>query len=317
MTGIQPSDYAALRAFVAVAHASSFTGAAKALGVSSSALSQIVRGLEDRLGSRLLNRTTWSVSLTEAGTALLRRAGPALEEIGAAFDEVRDRGSRIVGVVRVHSIAVAANQLVQPILARFRRDYPGITLDLMLDDTVVDLVAQGFDAAIRVGEVIERDMVAVRLGPELRQVAVASPDYLARHGQPQAPRDLLRHDCILWRWRGQPTPYAWEFCEDGRWFSVSVDGPLIVDRREFSVAAAVEGLGIAFAIEQVVAPWIADGRLVPLLEQWSAPFPGFFLCYPQQRHMAPALRAFIDVLRDSVGQGSGRLSCNPSPARRL
>lgn len=297
MSRILPHDYGALRAFVAIAEAASFTRAAQNLGVSSSALSQIVRGLEDRIGCRLLNRTTRSVSLTEAGAALLRRARPAFDEIGAAFDEVRERGDRVAGVVRVHAFPIAATRFIQPVLARFHRRFPDVVLDLTLDDMVVDLVADGYDAGIRIGEVIERDMVAIRLGPELRQVVVASPGYLAEHGRPQTPQDLLNHPCVRWRWRGQPQPYAWEFYENGRWFSVSVRGPLIVDRREFGVAAAVQGVGIAFAIEQVVAPWIAAGQLVPLLETWSAPFPGFFLCYPQQRQMAPALRAFIDTVR--------------------
>ena len=297
MSRILPHDYAAMRAFVAITEATSFTQAAQSLGVSSSALSQVVRGLEDQMGCRLLNRTTRSVSLTEAGAALLRRARPAFDEIGAAFDEVWDRGNRVAGVVRVHAFPIAAAHFIQPMLARLHRRFPNVVLDLTLDDMVVDLVADGYDAGIRIGEVIERDMVAIRLGPELRQVVVASPEYLAEHGRPQAPQDLLNHPCVRWRWRGQPQPYAWEFCEDGRWFSVSVREPLIVDRREFGVAAAVQGVGIAFAIEQVVAPWIAAGQLVPLLEAWSAPFPGFFLCYPQQRQMAPALRAFIDTVR--------------------
>ncbi len=297
MPSIPPNDYAALRAFAAIAEAASFTRAAKTLGVSSSALSQVVRGLEERIGCRLLNRTTRSVSLTQAGHALLRDAGPALEAIGAAFAEARNQGSRVAGVVRVHSFPIAATNCIEPMLAGFHRRFPDIVLDLTLDDAVMDPVAGGYDAAIRIGEVIERDMVAIRLGPELRQVVVASPAYLAEHGRPQTPQDLLRHRCVRWRWRGQARPYAWEFREAGRWFSVAVQGPLIVDRREFSVMAALQGIGIAFAIEQVVAPWIAAGRLVPLLEAWSGWFPGFFLCYPRQRQMAPALRAFIDALR--------------------
>lgn len=296
--GVVPTaDLASLRAFVVVADALSFSRAAETLGVSASALSQTIRGLEERMGVRLLNRTTRSVSLTDAGAALLARIGPAFGEIGNALDQARNAGGRPTGTVRVHAFRIAAELFIHPMLARFGRDHPGIVLDLTIDDTVVDLVAGGFDAAIRVGETIERDLVAVRLGGELRQMAVASPDYLARCGMPDTPTDLLAHDCLCWRWLGHPSPYRWEFCEEGRWFEVAVTGPLIATDRATCVRAALDGAGIAFAIEQVVTPLIEAGRLVPLLERWSAPFPGFFLCYPQQRQMAPALRAFIGAIR--------------------
>ncbi len=296
---IPTSDYGGLRAFVAVAEALSFGRAADMLGISSSALSQTIRGLEDRVGTRLLNRTTRSVSLTEAGRALLDRIRPAVDELGAAIDQLRSADGRPAGTVRIHSFRSAAELFLTPMLARFARDYPEIIVDITLDDTVIDVVSGGFDAAIRLGEVIERDMVALRLGPELRQIAVASPAYLAEHGMPATPQDLLSHTCIRWRWPGHSAPYAWEFCEEGRWFTVAVSGPLIASNREFGINAAVNGVGIAFAVEQTVAAFIADGRLMPLLEPWSAPFPGFFLCYPQQRHMAPALRTFIDRLRST------------------
>lgn len=296
MNDIPASDYGALRAFAAVAKASSFSGAARALGVSASSLSQLVQGLEDRLGARLLNRTTRSVHLTDSGAEFLARVRPALDELGVAFADVRAKRGRLEGVLRVHAFPVAAETHIAPILPAFHREHPGIVLDLTIDDEVVDLVASGFDAAFRVDEVVEREVVAIPLGPELRQIAVASPTYLAEHGTPETPRDLLDHRCIRWRWRGQVAPYAWEFCEDGRWFSVSVDGPLIADHRAFCTAAAVAGVGIAFAVEQVVAPLIDRGALVPLLERWSAPFPGFFLCHPRQRLMTPVLRAFVDAV---------------------
>lgn len=299
---IPTSDFGALRAFVAVAEALSFSRAADGLNLSPSALSQTVRGLEDRLGARLLNRTTRSVSLTDTGRALLERVRPALEELDAAVGQLRASDGRPAGTVRIHAFRIAAALFLEPMLAVFARDYPEIVLDITVDDSIVDIVAAGFDAAIRLGEVIERDMVALRLGPELRQFAVASPIYLAAHGTPATPQDLLRHRCIRWRWPGHELPYAWEFCEDGRWFTVAVDGPLIASSRDFGVSAAVSGVGIAFAVEEAVARHIAEGKLVPLLERWSAPFPGFFLCYPQQRHMAPALRAFVKTLR-SVSTG--------------
>ena len=294
---LSTGDFGQLRAFVAVGEELSFSRAAAALGVSPSALSQLVRGFEQRVGLRLLNRTTRSVSLTAAGEALLQRVRPAVVDLGAAVEQARRSRERPAGRVRVHAFRVAANLFLAPMLRSFSDAYPDVVLDITLDDAVVDMVEHGYDAAIRVGEVIERDMIAVRLGPDLRQVVVASPDYLTRHGAPSSPRDLQTHRCVRWQWPGHATPYNWEFCEAGRWFDVAVDGPLIVNSRDLERQAALAGVGLAFAVEQMVAPLIAEGRLVPLLQQWSAPFPGFFLCYPEQRQMAPALRAFIDHLR--------------------
>lgn len=295
------SDYNQLRAFVAVGELLSFSRAAELLGVSPSALSQMVRGFEERVGVRLLNRTTRSVALTDAGENLLRRVRPVVSELGEAIGQVRRYRERPAGTVRIHAFRSAAEACLEPILAGFAQTYPDVVLDITLDDEVVDIVAGGFDAAIRIGEVIERDLVAVRLGPDMCQIAVASPDYLAAHGRPEHPRDLVRHRCIRWRWPGHATPYAWEFFENGGWFSVSVDGPLIVSDKEMARRAALAGIGIAFAVEQTVAEDIAAGRLVPLLQRWSAPFPGLFMCYPQQRQMAPALRAFIDAVKAGAG----------------
>jgi DNA-binding transcriptional LysR family regulator len=291
------SDYNQLRAFVAVGECLSFTRAAESLGVSPSALSQTVRGFEERIGVRLLNRTTRSVALTDAGENLFKRVRPAVSELGDAVGQARQYQARPAGVVRVHAFRSAARTYVEPILPAFTRAYPDVVLDLTLDDEVVDVVARGFDVAIRIGEVIERDMVAAPLGKELHQVAVASPDYLALHGSPEHPRDLVRHRCIQWRWPGRVTPYAWEFFENGSWFEVVVGGPLIVNDKETAIRLALQGVGIGFAVEDTVADHIAVGRLTSLLERWSAPFPGYFLCYPQQRQMAPALRAFIDAVR--------------------
>jgi len=295
-TTLLSADYQQLRGFVAVAQALSFSRAAGAMGVSPSALSQLVRGLEERLGTRLLNRTTRSVSLTEAGAALLARTGPALAELGEAMLQARAGREGIAGRVRVHASRFAGELHVLPILARFGRDYPDVVLDISLDDTVIDIVAGGYDVAIRIGELVERDMVAVALGKEMRQLAVATPDYVAAHGVPEHPRALLEHRCIRWRWPGNSAPYHWEFWEEG-WFQVAVDGPLILDDKQACLEAALQGAGIAFAIEPKVREHIAAGRLVPMLERWSAPFPGHYLCYPQQRHMAPAVRAFIDAVR--------------------
>lgn len=294
---LSAGDFNQLRAFLAVAGLLNFSRAAESLGVSSSAVSQMIRALEERVGVSLFNRTTRSVFLTEAGAALFERVKPAVEELAEALGETRDRRAHPAGIVRVHCFRAAADQYLTPILRAFSDAYPEVILDVTLDDTVVNIVAEGFDAAIRIGEVIDQDLIAVKLGPDLRQTAVASPDYLARHGTPAHPRDLLAHRCIGWRWPGQKTPHKWEFKENGKWFEVAVDGPLISNLKDFGVQAAVDGVGIAFASRQMIDSHIAEGRLIALLEAWSAPFPGYYLCYPAQRQMAPPLRALIDTIR--------------------
>jgi DNA-binding transcriptional LysR family regulator len=300
------SDFGQLRAFVAVGEALSFSRAAETLGVTPSALSQTVRAFEERVGVRLLNRTTRSVSLTDAGQSLFQRVAPAVAELGLAVGQVSRYREQPSGTVRLHTFRSAAELYVEPVLGAFQSAYPDVVLDITADDAVVDMVAGGFDAAIRIGEVIERDMVAVRLGPDLRQVAFASPAYIAAHGRPRHPRDLVDHRCIRWRWPGRSGTYNWEFFERGAWFEVAVTGPLIVNGKDMAVRAAIDGVGIAFAPEQMAAEAVADGRLTPMLEAWSAPFPGHHICYPRQRQMAPALRAFIDVVRANADTAEGR-----------
>ncbi len=221
---LSTADFGQLRAFVAVAEALNFSRAAEKLGVSSSALSQMVRGLEERVGVRLLHRNTRSVSLTEAGDRLFQRVRPAVQELGAAIGQTSELRAHPAGIVRIHCFRTAAELFLRPLLRPFHDAYPDVVLDITLDDEVVDIVAGGYDAAIRIGEVIEQDMVAIKLGPELRQIAVASPDYLARRGTPRHPHDLASHCCIGWRWPGHETPYKWEFLENGKWFEVAVDG---------------------------------------------------------------------------------------------
>ncbi|HEX7391087.1 MAG TPA: LysR family transcriptional regulator, partial [Acidiphilium sp.] len=304
---LQSGEFNRLRIFVTVAEVLSFSRAAELLGMSPSAVSQALRGLEERIGVRLLNRTTRSVALTETGTCLYERVKPAMRALGEATSEARRAQGRPAGLVRIHAFHTACERFVTPILASFAEACPDITLDITVDDAVVDLVAGGFDAAIRIGEVIERDLVAMKLGPDLRMIAVASPGYLAHNGRPETPRDLLRHRCIRWRWPGNDLPYRWEFCEDGRWFEIAVEGPLIANSKALNHQAALDGVGIGFAETGSLAAFIADGRLVPLLERWSAPFPGFYLCYPRQRQMAPALRAFIDAVRAGSREAKMRL----------
>ncbi|KRR11567.1 LysR family transcriptional regulator [Bradyrhizobium valentinum] len=291
-----------LRAFVAVAEQGNFSKAAEQLGLSPSSLSQIIRTFEERLGVRLIHRTTRSVSLTEAGERLLLRIRPALAELDAALSDVGHFRDRPAGIVRVRCLRHAFRIYVAPILVAFHTAYPDIKLDILVDDAIVDLVAGGFDVGFTLGEVLEKDMVGVKLGGEMRQIAVASPDYIARHGRPETPKDLHSHKCIRWRWSGRVTPYNWEFFKDGAWFEVEVDGPLILSEQTMTIDAAVQGMGIAFWIEQELKPLIDQGKLVSLLEEYSAPFPGFYICYPQQRQMAPALRAFIDFVKASAAE---------------
>ena len=295
------NDYNQVRAFIAVAEHLSFSRAAERLAVSPSALSQMIRSFEESVGMRLLHRTTRSVSLTEVGENLLRRVRPAAFELGNALAQTRVAGERPAGTVRIHTFRSASVKYIEPILASFAERYPDIVLDITIDDETVDIVTGGYDVALRIGEVIERDMVAARLGPELRQLAVATPAYFDRQGVPNHPRELVDHRCIRWRWPGHRAPYSWEFFENGSWFSVAMSGPLVVSDKETAVRAALAGVGIGFCVEDMVADYLADGRLASCLETWSAPFPGWFICYPRQPHMAPALRAFIDAVRQSAG----------------
>ena len=301
---LAPSDYVALRAFLAVADGLSFSRAAEALDVSASAVSQMVRGLEARVGAPLLRRTTRSVSLTDAGRALYNRAHPILDELTDGFAAVRRSGGRLAGTVRIHSFRLGAALFLAPMLAPFIAEHPDIILEIAYDDTVVDLVADGFDIGIRLGEVIARDMVAVRLGPDLRQVAIASPWYLAAHGRPTTPSDLLDHRCIRWRWPGERSPYKWEFHDSGRYFEVAVQGPLIVDDIPSAIQAAVHGIGIAFAAEEAITAYTTPGDVEPLLERWTATFPGFHLCYPGTRHISPAVRVVIDAIMNHAERAS-------------
>ncbi len=220
-----------------------------------------------------------------------------MQAIGCALLDARRIASRPSGTIRLVATRTAARLQVAPALARLAAVAPDVVLDMTVSDAIGDFVAEGFDAALRPHEVIDQDMVSVRIGSDLRQIAVASPAYLAEFGRPSTPEDLSRHRCIQWRWEGRETPYAWEFVRDGSWFEVAVAGPLIVNDRDVAIHAALAHLGIAFATELEVEEHLASGRLEGLLIEWSDVFPGHHLCYPKQRQMLPALRALIDVLR--------------------
>jgi DNA-binding transcriptional LysR family regulator len=290
------SDYAELRAFAAIAEHGSFARAAAQLAVSPSALSQTIRGLETRLGVRLLNRTTRSVAPTEAGTRLLARLQPALADLDAAVADLAAARGRPSGTLRINSTRIAALHHLAPAIGPFLKAYPEITLDIVVDDRLVDIVGNRFDAGIRLGEKVEKDMVAVRIGGDLRMLVVGSPDYVEAHGRPKTPRDLQSHRCINFRWPTDGSFYRWEFERGNEEIEALVSGQLIVNDPELALAGALDGVGLAYLFEHTVGPHLAAGRLVHVLKEWSPPFPGFYLYYPGRRQMPPPLRAFIDFI---------------------
>jgi DNA-binding transcriptional LysR family regulator len=296
------TDFASLNAFAAVVEHGSFVRAAAHLGITPSALSQTVRQLEERLGVRLLNRTTRSVAATAAGERLYERMTPAMRELDSAVDEAMAAQGRPAGLLRINSPRSAAVNLIGPRLGKFHRNYPGVVLDLTVEDSLTDIVAGRFDAGIRLGERLEQDMVAVKLTGEMEMMAIASPDYVAQHGAPESPGDLHDHNCVNWRWPSDGSVYRWEFEEeDGSEFEVSVRGSLITTDVELVLQAALQGVGIAYTADDRIKTWIVEKKLVRVLERFSPKFPGLYLYYPNRHHQTPALRAFIDCLlnRDS------------------
>ena len=278
---------------------SSFARAAEHLGLSPSALSQTIRQLEARLGARLLNRTTRSVAPTATGAQLYARIAPLFRDMADAVAEASAAAGQMGGTLRINTLAMAATQVVAPRLGRFHRAHPDVALDIVVDDGLSDIVAGRFDAGIRVGGRLEKDMIAVRLTPDVKMVAVASPDYLARHGTPQSPADLHDHACINWRLQVDGRTYRWEFAKKGKRVEVAAQGPLVTNHSDIGVAAALQGLGIAYAFDRArVDESIDQGLLVPVLADWSVAKHGLFLYYSNRRHPSPALSAFIDCLLD-------------------
>jgi DNA-binding transcriptional LysR family regulator len=294
------SEFSELRAFTSIVQQRSFVRAAAQLGVSPSALSQTLRGLEERLGVRLLNRTTRSVAPTEAGSRLFERLAPTFSELEAAVAEVDRFRGKAAGVLRINSARPVGISLLGPLIGRFLAAHPEIVLDIVLDDALTDIVASRFDAGIRLGECLERDMVALKLSPPLQMAAVATPAYFARHGVPETPRDLHRHSCINWRRPTDGNIYRWEFVKGGRQLEVSVTGPLIVTDIELARRAALDGVGIAYLFDEQVEPWLARGALQRVLEAWSPRFPGFYLYYPSRRQPPAPLAAFVEFLRSEL-----------------
>ncbi|TKI02362.1 LysR family transcriptional regulator [Martelella alba] len=292
---MKSSDYTELRAFQAVAERGTFVGAAGALRITPSALSQVIRRFEDKLGTRLFQRTTRSVALTDAGQRLYARLRPALAEMDAALEETRGQAGKVSGRVKLHVTEMAADAVLAPVLGQFHAQYPNIVLDIVTESSFVDIIAAGYDAGIRLGEFVQQDMVAYPLGPALRMVAAASPDYLKRCGTPLTPADLSHHQCINWCYPGGV--YRWEFYQRGHWISLALEGPLVTTRRELGVAAALQGVGITFWTEDKLRPWLDSGELMPLLREYCPPFLGWHLFYPRQRNMPGAFRALVDFLR--------------------
>jgi DNA-binding transcriptional LysR family regulator len=286
-----------LAAFLTIAEERSFTKAAKRLGTSRSALSHAVRGLEERLGVRLLARTTRSVAPTDAGKQLISRLRPALGEVESVLEQIVELRERPTGRVRLLVTPLSATMVLAPKLAAFARRFPDIVLDVTTtQEGRTELVAEGFDAGIHLGESIQRDMVAVRVSRDHRLAVVGSPDYFASHPKPRSPHDLPTHRCINLR-GGSSGPYRWEFEKDGEALVVDVSGPLIVDDADLMIRAAIDGLGLTFSFEEYVGSQIASGALVRVLEDWCAPFAGYFLYYPSRRQQPAALSALIETLR--------------------
>ena len=286
-----------LLAFVAVAKERSFTRAAARLGVSQSALSHTVRGLEERLGLRLLTRTTRSVAPSEAGDRLLRVAGPRLDEIAtemAALSELRDKPS---GTIRITAHDHALRSVLWPALQKLLPDYPDIKVEIVIDYGLTDIVTERYDAGVRTGELVAKDMVAVRIGPDMRSAVVGAPSYFAGRARPKTPQDLTAHACINLRLPTHGGLYAWEFEKGGREIRVRVEGQLVFNGTAPMLAAALAGFGLAYVPEDLAQPHLAKGRLKRVLEDWCPPYPGYHLYYPSRRQSSAAFALLVDALR--------------------
>ena len=293
---MQP-DLNALAVFALVAEDRNFRAAADRMGVTRSAVSQTIRKLEEALGIALVHRTTRSVSLTEAGERLYAEVAPAIADMHAATEAAGSLGSRPRGRLRLAISSIAERFLAGPLLAAFVEANPEIQLDITVTDEEFDIVAHGYDAGVRLGEVIEEDMIAVAVSGNERQLAVCSPAYLKRFGAPSHPRKLAAHRCIGWRRAPGVAPYRWEFTEGDAEFSVAVEPEITTNDMALMIKLAVAGAGISFGMEESFRPWTERGELVPLLEKFCTPFAGFYLYYPSRRNVAPKLRALVDHVR--------------------
>ncbi|MFB9980560.1 LysR family transcriptional regulator [Mesorhizobium kowhaii] len=287
-----------LAVLATVAQCGSFRGAARELAIAPSAVSHAVSSLEARLGVRLLSRSTRSVAPTEEGAQLLERLRPALSEIDLALETAIEARDRPAGNLRLTVPRTAAQLTLAPRLGAFAQAFPDIVLEIVVEDRFTDVVEGGFDAGVRLGESLQPDMVAVRIGASIRGAVVAAPSYFETMPRPLHPRDLAAHRCVRFRF-SSGVLYRWEFEKDGEELEISVEGPLIVGEDRLIVEAALNGAGLTFVFEGYVSEAIADGRLVRVLEDWCPPFDGFFVYYPSRRQMRPALRAFVDFFKIS------------------
>ncbi|MBP1852756.1 LysR family transcriptional regulator [Rhizobium halophytocola] len=290
-------DLNGISVFLAVAEARSFRVAAENLGVTRPAISQTIRRLEDRLGVALLQRTTRSVSLTEAGEQLYQRVAPAISEVGLALDATADRDSAPSGLLRLAVSSIAERFISGPLLARFADAFPAVQVDVTVTDEEFDIVAEGYDAGVRLGEVIDQDMIAVPVSGEQRQGAFVAPSYIERFGMPEHPSELSAHRCIGWRPAPNRAPYRWEFGQHGHEFDVAVDPHISTNDMWLMIRIACAGGGITFGMEDTFRPYVESGQLVPLLQEYCPPFAGFFLYYPSRRNLAPKLRALVDHVK--------------------
>lgn len=284
-------------AFLAVAKKRSFTRAAAQLGVSQSALSHTIRRLEEQLGIRLLTRSTRSVAPTEAGERLIRTVGPRLQEIDDELSALTELREKPAGNIRITAGEHAAEAVLWPALARLLPRYPDIKVEISTDYGLTDIVAERYDAGIRLGEQVAKDMIAVRIGPDFRMAVVGAPAYFQRRSQPKKPQELTEHNCINIRLPTYGGLYAWEFEKRGRGLKVRVDGQLVFNTMGLRLKAVLAGLGLAYVPEDQVQAQLGDGRLIQVLEDWCAPFPGYHLYYPSRRQIAPAFALLVDALR--------------------
>ena len=286
-----------LLAFLAVARERSFTGAAAKLGVSQSALSHTIRGLEERLGLRLLTRTTRSVSPTAAGERLLQQVGPRFEEIEAELEALGELREKPSGTIRITATDYAADTVLWPRLTKLLREYPDIGVEIVIDYGLTDIVAERYDAGVRLGEQVAKDMIAVRIGPDLRMAVVGAPSYFAQRFPPQTPRELVSHNCINLRLPTRGGLYAWEFEKGKRKLNVRVEGQLTFNGTTQMLNAALAGFGVAYVPEDLARPHVAKGLLKRMLEEWCPPFAGYHLYYPNRRHVSPAFAVVVEALR--------------------
>jgi DNA-binding transcriptional LysR family regulator len=291
------NEFGDLAAFVAVAEERSFTRAAARISTSQSALSYTVRRLEERLGIRLLTRTTRNIALTEAGAKLLSNLKPAFDDIQHSLDSLDELREKPAGTIRVTSSRSAADAILMPVVRKLLADYPDLNIEISVDQKLTDIVGEGFDAGVRLGEQVEKDMIAVRISPDLEMMVVGSPAYFEKHGKPETPHELTRHNCINLRLPTKGGLYSWEFERDGRPLNVRVEGQFTCNDVLMNVDAAINGLGLICLPNDTVQDALDQSRLVRVLDDWCPLFPGYHLYYPSRRQNSPAFTLLVDALR--------------------